>query len=114
MGCLPLTDPLRSSPASAFPVPSAQMIPARLASTHSPLSEDEYSTASPLSTPTPTQPFTGDFMRREISETEYDERAPLRDSKIFDALMAALQKARTVVNFEWKPAKRQGKFEPAP
>lgn len=56
----------------------------------------------------------GDFMRREISEAEYDEKAPLRDAKIFEAPMAALQKARTVVTFEWKPFRCRGKFEPSP
>lgn len=53
-------------------------------------------------------------MRQPISRAEYLKREPLRNDKIFDAFRAVLREAETVVSFEWKANKRQGKFKAVP
>ena len=84
-----MADPCRLSPA-----PPASMIPWIVSSTRSPLTQHGHPTIPPPSTPT-------------LSH----ERG---DDKIFKELEAVLQEAKTVISFEWKPNKCQGKFVPIP
>ena len=87
-------------------------------SIRSPLAQHEHSAVSlrpTPSTPTPSQPkFTGDFMRKPISWEEFNEKAKLRDDRIFDEFRAELRKATTIVTFVWKPNGARAKFVPIP
>ena len=89
-----MADPFRSSAAPQTPAPLASKTQWTVSSTRSPLTQHGYSTIPPPRTPTPSH------------ERGYD--------KVFEELEAVLQEAKTVVSFEWKPSKCQGKFVPIP
>ena len=93
-----MADPFRLSPPPSSPRPPSLVTPWVMASAPSTLAQRGHSTVP--STPTPNQP--------------YLETTPPRDSEVFKKLEAILQEARTVVSFEWKPSKCQGKFVPVP
>lgn len=108
---LPMADPFRPSPHSS-PARSFLAFTTRAAATtHSPLPQRSISHPS---TPTPNQSHGRDFVRRPISSAEYQEKSPLRNAKIFEELVAILQESKTIVSFEWKGRKCQGKFVPVP
>ena len=65
-------------------------------------------------TPTPSQTLTNDFIGRPITALESQVKSRLRGDKIFDEFKAALQGAKTIVTFEWKANKCQGKLVPVP
>jgi hypothetical protein len=108
---LSMANPFRSSPA---PVTPRVM---RAALLYSPLGERGHPSSSPRSmpsTPTPSQPPSSDFMRRPITRVDYQARSDLRRDRIFDEFWALMREAKTLVTFEWKPSKCQGKLVPAP
>lgn len=106
-----MADPFHSPPSPKTPRVT------RVALVHSPLTQHGRLSVSPHSTPStpmPSQPYGGDFMRQPISQAEYRKREPLRNDRIFNPYRAVIREARTVVSCEWKAKKCQGKFEAAP
>ena len=110
------SSPTRTSMVRSSPGPTTPRVTG-VTSIRSPLAQHERTTNPPHSTPsTPTrsQPYRTDFMRKPITADEYSAKEPLRGDVLFEYFKSLLRDATTVVTFVWKPSMCRGKFKPIP